>query len=394
MMRLEANNRSKPSAPDQRLIDFFKMLLARYLSLAFEEEIPPQLTKAEYFTPNLRRTIDSFRECQCRINFRFTKSQLKLLLPLLRLPHICTLKNRLKLTGEEVMLRGLYEFSSGDNQEQMSVNVFGGDQPTQSRAFHFFINHMYGTFQHLVHDNLAWWYRNGFCQQSAYAIGVKMGLPNPEENLVSVFIDCNCEPCSVTGGGPSEAGANAARWDDRIQQAFYNGWKSIHGLKHQTINDVFGICVDMRGPASLRRNDMHLLRDSDLVNRFSDLQLNEERQYIIMGDSAYNKQSHLTSYHKRDDQIPGFKTWNLAMKRCRISIEWDYGYTASLFKYVACERKLKLLKGHLVAKVYTVATILRNIVQGFSGGETSNYFDVALPSNYVEHYLTQTDFEV
>ena len=53
-----------------------------------------------------------------------------------------------------------------------------------------------------------------------------------------------------------------------------------------------------------------------------------------MGDSAYKKKSHITSYHRADELIEDFKAWNNAMKKVRISIEWDYGYTASLFKYV------------------------------------------------------------
>ena len=48
------------------------------------------------------------------------------------------------------------------------------------------------------------------------------------------FIDCKCSPTSVVGGGPAEDGANAARWDVEVNRAFYNGWKSVHGLKHQT----------------------------------------------------------------------------------------------------------------------------------------------------------------
>ena len=244
-----------------------------------------------------------------------------------------------------------------------------------------------------------------------------MNLGELIRNLVACFIDCNCLPADVTGGGPSEDGANAARyviifnyiiqiqffylllkrvllirWDENIQRAFYNGWKSIHGLKHQTLNDAFGVCPDMCGPTSLRRNDLTLLRISNVVQRFADMQLGEAIQFIIMGDSAYKKQHHLTSYHKAEDNIPDYLQWNLAMKQVRISIEWDYGHTAALFKYVGRKDKLKLLKGKIVSRIYTVATILRNIHAGIYGSQTSNYFGVELPDDYVERYLTQTDF--
>ena len=37
------------------------------------------------------------------------------------------------------------------------------------------------------------------------------------------------------GGGPAEAGANTMRWVSELHEAFYNGWKSLNGLKHQTV---------------------------------------------------------------------------------------------------------------------------------------------------------------
>ena len=80
------------------------------------------------------------------------------------------------------------------------------------------------------------------------------------------------------------------------------------------------------------------------------------------------------------------------MKQVRISIEWNYGNTASLFKFIGMKHKLKLLQSSHVSKYYVVATLLRNIHCGIYGCQTSNYCDVALPSNFVEHYLTQTYF--
>jgi hypothetical protein len=47
-------------------------------------------------------------------------------------------------------------------------------------------------------------------------------------NLVSHFIDCNCLPTTVTGGGPTNGGAYAIRWNDDLQRSLYNGWKSVN----------------------------------------------------------------------------------------------------------------------------------------------------------------------
>ena len=106
-------------------------------------------------------------------------------------------------------------------------------------------------------------------------------------NLISHFIDCNCQSTSVPGGGPAESGANAARWDEDIQRAFYNGWKSTHGLKHQTVDNAYGFCEDLCGPESLRYNDLTLLRISQVNAKCDAILEDSDDQYCIFGDSAY-----------------------------------------------------------------------------------------------------------
>lgn len=339
------------------------------------------------YLPSLNRGIDSFTASQCRINFRFLKDDLRRVARLLGFSAMVSLSNGMRMRGEEVFLRGLYELVSGEVQEKASANVFGADQPTQSRSCSFFIDHIYDTFHHLVHDSLDWWHRNGFFAKSADAIGEKMGIA---DNLVAHFIDCNCLPTSVVGGGPAEDGANAMRWDEAIQRAFYNGWKSIHGLKHQTVDNAYGMTVDMKGPDSLREHDLTVFWESNINARMAACQDGERDQYITMGDSAYVEDTHITSY-KDASANPYFKTWNLAMKRVRISIEWNYGHTASLFKYVQRRDKLQVLRSCRVAKVYTVATILRNLHCALYGCQTSNYFGLELPEDFIEHYIYQTD---
>ena len=65
-----------------------------------------------------------------------------------------------------------------------SRNVFGRDWSAQSRAFKYFINHIYQNFKHLVNDNLQWWYRNGFFAASAEAIERKIGVDD-HRNMIT-----------------------------------------------------------------------------------------------------------------------------------------------------------------------------------------------------------------
>jgi len=344
--------------------------------------------------PSFNRTIDSFGKGSHKILFRFNPEELRELLDVLEIPTSILLENGCVMPGEEMLLRGLYELVSGDTQYRIALSVFGGDHSLQSRAFKYFCDFTYTNFKCLVEDNLDWWERNGLLEESRQAIWEKMkevdGFEYPEDyvNLVCLFIDCNCLRTSVVGGGPAEGGANAIRWSSDIQEAFYNGWKSIHGLKHQTADAAHGLTVDMCGPTALRRNDLTLLRMSDLNDRLGRL-----TGLYIFGDSAYKTQSNISTYIKKESMPVGWDHWNYAMKTVRISIEWNYGYTASLFAYLAKPQKLKVMKSDRVSKIYTVGTLFRNFHNICYGSQTSLYFGVNFAPNFLRHYVKQTDLD-
>jgi len=266
--------------------------LLKYKSLKM---IPAEDAAGAIMEKSRKRTIVSFTDSDCSIYFRFLKEDLKLLISLLKFPERVTFESGHSLQGEELFLRGLYELVTAENQHRMCRNVFGGQQPRQSMSFNYFTDFIYDNWKHLVQDNLNWWYRTGWFARSANYIRLKMGT---DFNNVAFFIDCNCLPTSVVGGGPTEDGANAARWDKLVQQSFYNGWKSIHGLKHQTVNNCLGMVVDIHGPTSLRLNDLNLLNKSRINDRMRDVQTAEEDDYDIMGDSAYMEQSNIRSYYR------------------------------------------------------------------------------------------------
>ena len=281
-------------------------LVARYLSITVTDD--EGLEKCSRFN----RTIDSFSASDCKIFFEFKKVDLWRLLPLLNFPEECILDNCSNMPGEEVFLRGLYELVSGETQHNISRNVFGRDWSAQSRAFKYFINHIYQNFKHLVNDNLQWWCRNGFFAASAEAIERKIGVDD-HRNMIAHFIDCNCLETSRVGGGPAEDGCNSVRWDPDIKRAYYNGWKHHNGLKHQTVDNAYGFTVDMHGPTSLRKNDLTLLRLSDINQRMADVQAGREDQYMTFGDSAYKRRSHITSYFAEYNEL--FARFNRRMKR-------------------------------------------------------------------------------
>ena len=136
------------------------------------------------------------------MDFRFTREQLKILAEELSLSGVMVkLDNGISMPGEEILLRGLYELTSGEVQNRIAKE-FGRDWTAQSRAFKAFIDIIFDNFSHLVKDNLAWWYRNGFWERSAAAIEIKMRerYVGVIRNMISHFLDCNCQDTSTPGG--------------------------------------------------------------------------------------------------------------------------------------------------------------------------------------------------
>lgn len=123
---------------------------------------------------NYRRTIDSFNEMDCWNFFETKKLDLPRLQKLLRMPNSVTFENNAVMSGEEIMLRGLYEMVTGDTQYNISSNIFGRDQSAQSRAFAWFVNHTHDTFYDLLTDNLEWWYQKEYLHKSMVAMKAKV----------------------------------------------------------------------------------------------------------------------------------------------------------------------------------------------------------------------------
>ena len=90
----------------------------------------------------------------------------------MRFPQVVSLENHSIMSGEEVFLRGLFELVTGQNKTSIA-ETFGRHPSDQSRAFKYFINHIYDNFHELVDNNLQWWEDCGLMERSAAAIEEK-----------------------------------------------------------------------------------------------------------------------------------------------------------------------------------------------------------------------------
>jgi len=182
-------------------------------------------------------------------------------------------------------------------------------------------------------------------------------------------------------------GPDADRWSCLIQQAFYNGWKSIHGLKHQTVDNAYGMTMDIHGPTSVRANDLRVLGESNFIGRMVDLYDNEQVKVKIYGDSIYPHVENLTSSYRNHPNTPRQIQENHAYKSVRISIEWNYMVTGNTFTYLKNLDKLKVLHTTNCAQIYRACTLLRNCHVCLYGSISSTYFDLVLPHNMLERYM-------
>jgi len=102
------------------------------------------------------------------------------------------------------------------------------------------------------------------------------------------FVDNTIFATMRPGGGPSESGTNAPRCDNAIQEAFYTGWKHLHGIKIQTVTTPDGLIADVYGPVSVRHNDLFTLAESELNARLMAMQEGiYDQLFALYGDSAY-----------------------------------------------------------------------------------------------------------
>ena len=96
------------------------------VSLSYKLVLGPKITLGR--PPRLRYSIDSFSSNDCYKFFKFKKDDLPRLLVGLQFPERCKLDGGSSMSGEEVLLRGLYELVSGEDQHNISRNVFGREQ--------------------------------------------------------------------------------------------------------------------------------------------------------------------------------------------------------------------------------------------------------------------------
>ena len=293
------------------------------------------------------------------------------------------LENGSKTHAEEMILVSLSRLAFPHRWSDLKEQYPGRHVTVLSRTFKWFLNFMIFNWAYLLLNNMQWWKPR--LSISCEAIRKKlqtlnnanwrqfhepargqinnMGIMVVFGFLVALFIDCTmfafCRPGGVQREGPA-----APRVAKEVQEAWWNGWKKLHGMKWQTLILACGMDFHVWGPLSCRRNDLTFLAQSGVQRKLVEL-FDEFNEIIfhIFGDSAYFPGDVMDTH----DSIPG-----RGMSSVRETIEWTYKDDKGLWKYTDYEHVLQLNK-QPVAKIYFICMLLRNAYVTLHGSCSISY---------------------
>jgi len=331
-------------------------------------------------------TIDGWDEIHIPTDLRFdSKSEIRKLFTGFQFPERMSSSCRRSFTGEEVFLFGLYRLGNAGKYNRRDIRDHFGftHDSICSDCFRLFVDHMTEHWGYLLTNNVGFWtpYFAQFAEAIRLMVWEKGCYFEPGTFAIFGFIDNTMNATCRPKGGPSRDGVNAPRNDPQIQEAWYNGWKKLHGMKWQTVDLPNGMTYHAWGAISVRHNDLYSLRHSTINDLIADEQLHHLLQYYIYGDSAYMTldTTHIRARHNYDPNTVRENLENKALSSCREVIEWDYGDMGNFFPFLKMENVLKL-SSMPVKKIYLTAMILRNSLNCFRPNQTSQYFNLPPPS--------------
>jgi len=254
---------------------------------------------------------------------------------------------------------------------------------------------MISNWAYLLLNNIAWW--KPILDESCECIRLKLQTLNHENwrqfhepaHFVNVNGELNASGFRVFAfiddtmmafcrpGGNLDEGPAAPRVPNDVQEAWYNGWKKLHGMKWQTIILANGMDFHIFGPLSVRRNDLTALDKSDIENKIREQFFVDEIVLKLFGDSAFM----VSDIMSTAESLPG-----RGMSSVREVIEWSYKDVKQLWKYCDYKHVLQLRK-QPVAKIFFVCLLLRNIYVSLHGSQTSDYFTMTPPT--LEEWTSQ-----
>lgn len=283
---------------------------------------------------------------------------------------VCRADNRMKFSGETVLIVGMFACSRPRTEEDIAYEFGFSNQSVVSRILALFYDIFLERYAHLIQDEsddafLIWTpYVRTFVNR------IRMQWPDYPEDMA----DCGC----FVDGSANYTCRPIQRDDHSLlgldtQRAWYNSYYGNHGQKFQGVVAPNGLFLQMWGPVSIRVHDSPLVIASRLNEKLRRLSAHSGVTIKAHGDSAYPRRSHLV------------KNTSYAMSQKRIVNEWAFGKMQQNFSVTDFEANLKVYLNR-PARTYLVCTLLCNMHSCCYGSNCATYFRCPAPS--LEEYLS------
>lgn len=327
--------------------------------------------------------INYFNERDCRRIFRFGRNDFK------KLVHYFGLDD---LSGEDKKLLKCKQYAMSSNEllaillarlasdsdaiylEHMFLRTTNVLSTVYNKALEF----IYEKFKHRIHfDEMR-------CKNSSYVdmcIKKIRDKAGEKKEVVPENVCCFIDGTDVHTRMPKK----------EIQDEFYNGRKSCHGIKSQGVIAPDGMFISISKVDAIKVHDMAHYDFSgldDIVKEF--LKTSDNKVGKLFGDKGYhgsnNKDSAIVCSYKLcvfDDDIEEKKDYNNVMKRLRICAEWGFGLLNKFFPYSTCGKRK--IVSERVGKAFYVSCFLCNVHNSLYRNQTSKYYKFPPPT--LEEFL-------
>lgn len=312
----------------------------------------PKPTEIFYF----RLDIDSFTEQSCIKLFRFSQTEIRMLVDGLSIPNKIKVQEGYVCNAIEGLCIVLRRLCYPGRWRDLET-IFGRSQSSLCTIFLHLADFLTERHQNILNldtnriaNNLAL-YSNAVHEAGA-----------PLENCWG-FIDGTVRPVARPTKG---------------QKIFYNGHKRIHAIKYQAIMCPDGIIAHCSKAMEGCRHDSAILIHSNIEETIhGDQRFNG---YLLYGDPAYRQDLDFVIGPYRGVITQEQQDFNAAMSKHRVCVEWGFGIVLNNWTFMEHKKPLKVL-GTPVGLFYQVAVLLTNCLTCLKGSnQISSHFNLNPPT--------------
>ena len=309
--------------------------------------------------------LDNLSEGECMAEFRFYRNDVYLLAEVLQIPEQVVCYNGTKVAKIEALCIFLKRFAYPCRYGDM-IPRFGRSVPELSIISTHILNWIDDNFAHKLNDfNQAWLTPVKLCEYADAIFSKGAAL-----DFCWGFVDGTVRPICRPGTN---------------QRILYNGHKRVHSIKFQSVVAPNGLIANLYGPMEGRRHDCALLNSSGLLQSLAQHSHSPAGQILcIYGDPAYPVRPQLMGPFKGAHITADQRSFNKAMSKARISVEWIFGDIVNYFAFLDFKKNLKIGLS-AVGKMYRVCALLHNARACLYKNTTSLYFHVDPPT--LEEYF-------